>query len=316
MALSGAYASALGNLRDTVKWIVAAFTGAGAIIFSGLAVTNISQLTESGNWVFPVVLAAVPLFAAVWVIVAALRVITVTPPPVRGLFPRYWQLVKGDAEDLPEQRASLGEELPTAVAVYGSLENFDVRLVQALGTVRRTEKMLDGTVDRQVDHEAALALVDGLLPTVQDALDCTTYVLTKQKYKTATWQILAAIAVAAAGLVASGIVSGNLVRMQQVEKATAAKAAPPVPVSFRVPTAVSVVFTSRPPANAGGPHACRLWSGIQALAVGGTFVRPLLLFPGYRAADARSHGVMQSPPHCDEPWLWSTEPDQVLLVPR
>jgi hypothetical protein len=316
MALSGAYASALGNLRDTVKWITAAFTGAGAIIFSGLAVTNIAQLTERGHWILPVALAAVPLLAAACVIVAALQVITVTPPPPHDLFPGYWQALTGDAQSPPQPQVSLGQELPTAVAVYGSLQNFDARLVVALDTVRRSERLLDGTAERQVDHEAALALVDGLQPTVQDALDCAAYVTARQKYKTAVWQILAAAAVAVAGLLASGIVSGYLVRTQQVEKATVAKAAPPVPVSFRVPTAVSVLFTSGLPTHSGGPHACPLWNGISALAVGGTFVHPLLLFSGYSAADARSNGVTKSSRQCHKPWLWSTKPGQVLLVPK
>ena len=316
MAASGAYASALGNLRDTVKWIIAAFTSAAAIIFSGLAVTNISKLAESGQWLLPVVLAAVPLLATVGVVLAALQVINVTPPSVGNLFPSYWESLGAPAAKSAQRPAALADELPNAIAVYGTAKEFDDRLVNALAHTRRMKNLLDGSSERQAAYEAALALLDGLQSTVKDALDCAAYVRARQRYRTAMWQILGAVTVAVAGLVASGVVSGNLIRTQQADNASSAKTASPAPASFRGPTSVSVWFPSKPPATAGGPHTCPLWNGIPAMAVGGTFSRPLLLFPGYTTADARRNGIVRPPGQCNVPWLWSTKSGQVLVVPR
>jgi hypothetical protein len=315
MALSGTYASALGELRDTVKWIAVSFTGAGAIIFSGLAVTNIANLTERGHWIAPVALATVPLVASAVVIWVALQVMTATPPPTHELFPRYWEELTGEHPALLSPPMSLGQELPTALAVYGSLAKFDDRLVAALKAVRTSETRLDNTSERQADYTTALATVDALQSTVQDTIDCATYVKTRKKYRTAVYQIAAAGAVAVVGLLASGITSGNLVRSQQIQNANRATTAAPAPVSFRVPTNVSVRFGSRIPIIAGGPNRCPLWNGISALAVGGTYLHPLLLFSGYSDADARAHGVAHAPQGCDDPWLWSTKPGQTVLVP-
>jgi hypothetical protein len=178
MAATGAYASALGNLRDTVKWIVAAFTSAGAIIFSGLAVTNISALATSGQWPLPVALAAVPMIAAVVVIVAALQVINVTFRPVREYFPQYWRALTGITGP-PADPTALGDELPNAVAVYGTVAEFDDRVAEAFTKARRAEDRLNenDTDARRADHSAALDLLDNLQTTVKDTLDCAAYVV-------------------------------------------------------------------------------------------------------------------------------------------
>lgn len=49
MPTLGSYASGLGDLRDMVKWIMVAFTGVGAIAFSGLTITPISTPPRTSN---------------------------------------------------------------------------------------------------------------------------------------------------------------------------------------------------------------------------------------------------------------------------
>lgn len=318
MAATGAYASALQNLRDNVKWTVAAFTGAGAIIFSGLSVTNISRLAENQAWVLPVLLAALPLLAAIVAIVFGHRVMAVAPPPVKDLLPKYWHELKGTGLKAPSISDALAAQLPAAVAVYGSLDDFDTRLVQAGQRVKSTRAALQNTntPENRADYAQALMVLDGLQPTVEDVFACATYVDALKRYKLGSAVTLGAVLLALGGLIASGVASGQRVSAQEKAKAAAASAAPPTPLAFRDPTPVAVYFDpdSPPPAAAGGARHCPVWSGMNAEAVGGSFVRPLVLFPGYAKADARTS--LPVPDRCDEPWLWSAEAGQVRVRPR
>jgi hypothetical protein len=316
LAALGAYASALGDLRDTVKWIMAAFTGSSAIVFSGLAVTNISSLAQKGQWILPVALAAIPLVAAVGAIVMALRVINAKSPSVGSIFPDYWSALGGTVGSTTSNSAELEAELPNAIGVYGTTSAFDLRLVDAVGQVKRARDLLDGSVARQDGYDQALATVDGLQPTVKDALDCAAYVTAKRQFRVFSGSVLVATCIALAGLIASGVVTGHLQHSQQEAASEAAKVAPPVPVVFHTPTPVQVWLTSRPPAAAGGSYACPLWNGMTALAVGGTVSRPVLLFPGYSISAARRHGIRSAPLKCADPWLWSTRAGEVLVEPR
>jgi hypothetical protein len=87
-------------------------------------------------------------------------------------------------------------------------------------------------------------------------------------------------------------------------------------VSFTQPTPVQVWLTLRQPVKAGGRHDCPLWNGMSAIAVGGTPGEPVLLFPGYTNAAARSHGISSPPAGCTAPWLWTTNAGEVLVVPQ
>jgi hypothetical protein len=311
MAASGAYASALGGLRDTVKWIMAAFTGVGAIVFSGLTITNISTLAEAGQWLIPVALAAIPLLAAVWATIEALRVINATPAAIGALFPHYWASLGGTAVDAVPDTKELKAELPNAIGAYGTPETFDRTLKEAYGQVEWARQLLAAAADddsRRDGFTKAVAHLDGLQATVKETLDCVAYVEGRRQFRTFAWRTLIAAVIALAGLVASGVVTGDLL--------VASAQATPAPTAFTSPTPVQVWLSESPPATAGGPHGCPLWNGMSALAVGGTVSRPVLLFPGYSSSVARSHGITSAAPQCADPWLWSTVSGEVLVEPR
>jgi hypothetical protein len=308
MAASGAYASALSDLRDIVKWIMAAFTGVGAIVFSGLTITNISTLAQAGQWLIPVALAAIPLLAAVWGTVEALRVINATPAPIGSLYPEYWGSLGGDAVSSVSDTPELTAELPNAIGAYGTRTTFDDTLKKAHAQVKQARELLAGgnSLPSQERYAKAVAHLDDLQATVKETLDCVAYVRARRQFRTFTWHTLIAAVVALAGLVASGVVTGDML----------AASAQATPVAFTSPTQVQVWLSGTQPAVAGGPHGCRLWDGMPALAVGGTVSRPVLLFPGYSSSVARSHGITSAAPQCADPWLWSTASGEVLVEPR
>jgi hypothetical protein len=320
MAAAGGYASALGNLRDSVKWIIGAFATGSAIMFSGLTVNSISTLADSGQWQLPVGLAAVPVVAAIAAVIAALRVISVTPQSPGTLFPKYWAEVGGTAPRAvnkywantsgtgPRPTVDLGrlaDELPNVLGAYRTREAFDERLVDALDEKKTAFDRLNGTSERQADFDGTAARLDDLQSTLKDALDCEAYLEGRRRYRVTGWIILAALLVAVGSAVASGIVTGDKER-----------SAPPQAASFSAPVPVAVWFSGRPPQAADGPRGCPVWSGMPAYVVGGTESRPLVLFPGYAASDARSHGIQASVAQCARPWLWPAGTGQVLVVPR
>ena len=313
MGGSGGYASALGDLRDTAKWIMAAFTGVGAIVFSGLTITNIATLAQNGQWLEPVVLALIPLAAAAFAVAMSMRVINVTAPPVGSLFPSYWEKIGGKAQKPIE---STPAELPDALGIYGSTQEFDDRLVEAYGQVILYRARNDADdPHRQADYDRARSVMDSLQATVKDALNCVAYAQARQAFHAFAWGVMAAAVVALGGLIASGVVTGDLQHDKQTASARAAAAAVPAPVSFDTSTPVRVWLTSRPPPAAGGPASCPLWDGMPAEAIGGTPDRPILLFPGYTASAARDHGIRSAPSRCADPWQWTTKPGEVLVVP-
>ena len=315
MAASGAYASALGDLRDTVKWIMAAFTGAGAIVFSGLTITNIATLAQNGQWLGPVFLALIPLAAAAFAVVMSMRVINVTAPPVGSIFPGYWKAIGGDAQPPIVMTPELTAELPNAIGIYGKAKDFDSRLVEANEKLTDARARIDNTEERLADLKDAHSVIDGLQSTVKDVLDCASYIQAKRAFSAFTCWVMIAAGVALSGLIASGVVTGDLQHDKQTASARAAAAAAPAPVSFDSPTPVQVWLTSRPPPGSGGPASCPLWDGMPAEAIGGTPDQPVLLFPGYTQSAARGHGIRSAPSRCADPWQWTTKPGEVLVVP-
>jgi hypothetical protein len=317
MAASGVYASALGDLRDTAKWIMAAFTGVGAIVFSGLTITNIATLAQNGQWLEPVILALIPLAAAAFAVVMSMRVINVTAPPVGSIFPRYWAAIGGDAQQAIVMTAELAAELPNAIGIYGTAGDFDSRLVEAHDKLTDADARArdDDSEQRQADLNHAHSVIDGLQSTVKDALDCAAYTQARRAFRAFTYWVMIAAGVALGGLIASGVVTGDLQHDKQTASARAAAAAAPAPVSFDSPTPVRVWLTSRPPPGSGGSASCPLWDGMPAEAIGGTPDQPVLLFPGYTQSAARDHGIRSAPSRCADPWQWTTKPGEVLVVP-
>jgi hypothetical protein len=316
MAASGAYASALGDLRDTAKWIMAAFAGSGAIVFSGLTITNIATLAQNGQWLEPVLLALIPLGAAAFAAVMSMRVINVTTPPVGSIFPLYWAKIGGEPQEAIES-TRLPAELPNAIGIYGSASAFDIGLAEAYDEVSDTRALnkADPGSERQSAYDQAQSRYNGLQSVVKDALDCVAYTQARRAFRTFTRWVMVAAAVALGGLIASGVVTGYLQHDKQTASALAAALAAPAPVSFGSPTPVQVWLTSRPPAASGGPASCPVWDGMPAEAIGGTPDRPVLLFPGYTPSAARDHGVRSASPRCADPWQWTTKPGEVLVIP-
>lgn len=305
MAALGGYASALGNLRDTVKWIIAAFATGSAIMFSGLTVNGISALAENGQWLLPVGLAAVPVAATIGAVIATLRVISVTPQSPGALFPKYWAKIGGTVPSAVRNLSGLTDELPGALGAYRTKEDFDDRLVSAFEAKKTAADRLNGTPERQADYDNALARLDELQATLKDALDCEAYLEGRRRYHATGRIILAALLAAVGSAVASGIVTGYQERTE-----------PPEAASFSSPVPVAVWFVGHPPKSAGGQRSCPVWSGIPAYLVGGSESHPLVLFPGYTASDARSHGIPGLVAECAQPWLWSAGTGQALVVPR
>jgi hypothetical protein len=92
-----AFASQAATLRDNAKWIVAAFTGSGTILFSALSVANLSKVAEGQAWILPVALAAIPLLAAGWAVWRANLVLSAPTPALAELFPEFYALRSGMA---------------------------------------------------------------------------------------------------------------------------------------------------------------------------------------------------------------------------
>ena len=84
MSDRGGFVSQAATLRDSMKWLVATFTGAGAILFSALSIVNVTKVAEGGAWLLPVGLAAIPLLAAVWAVGKANSVLNAPMPALGG----------------------------------------------------------------------------------------------------------------------------------------------------------------------------------------------------------------------------------------
>jgi len=292
-------------LRDTVKWIMAAFTTGSAIMFSGLTVNSISALAQSGRWQLPLALAAVPLVAAIGAVIASVRVIIVTPRSPGSLFPEYWKKVTGTEPGAVRSPSGLTDELPAVLGAYGTTDDFEKRLVSAWDAKEAAASRLDETPERRADYDKAVARLDVLQQTLKEALDCEAYLEGKRRYRMAWKVVVAALLVAVGSAAASGIVAGDRERD-----------APPAAASFSAPVPVTVWFTGNPPPAAGGAGACPVWNGMPAYLMGGSEARPLLLFPGYAASYARGHGTQGSVTQCSRPWLWPAATGEVLVVPR
>src|SRR6266702_119408 len=90
MSYSGVFAAREATLRDTLKWLVASFTGAGALLFSGLSVASITLLATQNAWLIPVTLAALPIVSAAACVWIAHWVLNAQPPQPSELFPQFW----------------------------------------------------------------------------------------------------------------------------------------------------------------------------------------------------------------------------------
>jgi hypothetical protein len=317
----GGFVSQAAALRDSVRWIVATFTGAGAILFSALSVANVTKLAESGAWVLPVALAAIPLAAAVLAVVKANSVLNAPMPAASDLFPQFYSRGTGMTPSQSPDRQSLVESiqrsLPTGIAVYGTLAAFDDRLVRAHKAVERAQSLLDKSPERRQDLENAWSRLDELQDSVREILDCAKYVQTRDRYQKALPAILVAAVLAVLGTISSGIVSG-IAAQDRARRVAAANAQKPKSVVFDRVTPVRVYFSGRSVReSAGGPKKCPLWNGVYAWAIGGDFDRPSILFAGYDANDPSRRRLRKAEiGRCSSPRTWAGESGDVTLVPR
>lgn len=307
-------------MRDNAKWIVAAFTGSGTILFSALSVANLSKVAEGQAWILPVALAAIPLLAAGWAVWRANLVLSAPTPALAELFPGFYALRSGMVGSPPSTSliARINELLPTAVAVYGSLAAFDDRLVTAHKAVEEARSSMDRSRERRQGLEEAWTQLDQLQEGVQEILDCGRYVWTQERYQRALPHFLAAAVLALLGIIASGVVTGTEAR-DRVQDSQAAGRQRPRAIGFDGATPVQVYFQKKAMMkDADGPNDCRLWDGIYAWAVGGDYDRPLLLFAGYASDDpARGQLGKREIARCSTPWTWATTSGGgVILVPR
>src|SRR5436309_2523797 len=117
MTDSGNYAARATAIRETAKWLAAVFTGAGALLFSGLSFAKLNQASSVADWVIPVLLAAVPVAAAMVAVRGAAAVITHDAPDTQSLLPGLREGVAPAPADLRDKIEAL---LPATIATYGS----------------------------------------------------------------------------------------------------------------------------------------------------------------------------------------------------
>ena len=231
IADSGNYAARGTTIRETAKWIAAIFAGAGAVLFSGLSFANVAQATTTGDWLVPVVLAAIPVVAAAWAIREAAAVMTTDPPDTGALL---HGLGTGAAVD-EAARADVEALLPATVATYGSLDQFDERLRVAHAKVAQARSSYEEqrTADRRAGLESAYRELDELQEGVRDVVLAADYAAVKRRYIKAQLRLLAAAAIAVVGAAASGVVTGRGQHDDSVSVEVAA-------VPFHAPTRVRV----------------------------------------------------------------------------
>lgn len=93
-------------LRETAKWIAAGFTGARAILFSGLVYTNIQSQAAAPYWGVLLALSVLPVVAGAWALREAAQIATLDPPDVSPYCPslKRHALAKTQMSALPAIR--------------------------------------------------------------------------------------------------------------------------------------------------------------------------------------------------------------------
>jgi hypothetical protein len=296
MTDSGNFAARAGAIRETAKWIAAVFVGAGAVLFSGLSFANVAQATSSGQWFFPVMLATLPVLAAAWAVRETAAVITSEAPPIPSLLPSMGETKSAADESLRHEVQRLS---PPAVAVHGSMDEFETYLSLCR---ERTVKLRglyneQRTDDRRQEMEAAYRDLSDLQEAVRDIVICADYLTVKAKYSRARKVLLFAAGIAIFATAASGVLvgayNGGAEGIGDVGAAT-----------IRDPKWVTVYRLN----ETNGSTPCPVMTGDKALALGGDYLKPILLL---------FHVSTGSPPdpHCSGAWAWRPEAGEVAVVP-
>ncbi|WP_306212896.1 hypothetical protein [Actinoplanes sp. RD1] len=306
MSDPGTHAARSTALRETAKWIAVAFTGAGAVLFSGLSFTNTSSTAVREGWKLPLLLAALPLLAAAWALRSAARVVTVQGPSVERLLPFFAKsLVAGSPEPLPEKdRRDLERLLPDIATTYGGgVVRFDERLVAAHQQLAAAEEKYSSAMSeaRRADRDSAATEYERLKAGIPQVVQAAELLAVQQAYRRSRWHL------AGAGLVAVAAVAGSGVLAAKAQPA--GKQDGVVAATVQQPAAVKVFLAAGAQQRLVGPGRCPVRTGSDAVALGGTYTRPLLLIQP--AADAAAS--LAGP--CRVPWIWETAAGDVTIVP-
>lgn len=291
MTDSGDYAARAAAIRETSKWIAAVFAAAGAVLFSGLSFTNVEKAASTQDWELPVVLAAVPVLAAIWAIWAAVTVILQAAPPTHELLP---SLGAAGGEVAPE-RSQVERLLPATVAVYGGLDGFEAHLTLVRDEVDNAKKALaiDNVLDRRAAVSAKLQQLAELQDGVRDIVLCAAYLRVQARYIIARRIFVGAALVAVVASAGSGVAAASAERAKSVEPATTKVA------QFLLPQRVQVYLS-----DGGRRRHASLPCGSEGrrvVAIGGDYRRPVLVFsPGAG---------------CAKPVTWEPGANDALLVP-
>lgn len=297
-------AAALLNLRDTVKWMIAAASAVAAVLVAGLQVKHLGDLTGSS----PLRLAAaagsalVALLLALALVAAAVRVLAAPRMSVRDLSARELKAGVPALQIRLEPVAdkliqSLLERRTYLLGRHESINEFYREYVAILGArqqLSRGEAVHFG--GRQFDpgsREDHAALAARALQAQRDAerLESAAQLsLAEMRFQRLADRLsLGGVVFAAAILAFAWLTSTN--------QASAAITRP-----------VSVLVYIRDAAQAGLPRGCRA-SELQGTAVGGTFLQPnVITHPAPGCAStliSRGAGVVVIPePACPVRLTW------------
>nr|WP_296064984.1 hypothetical protein [uncultured Actinoplanes sp.] len=299
-------------LRETAKWIAAAFTGSGAILFSGLSFTNTSKVAIGDGWLKPILLAALPLVAAAWAIGCATRVVSARDVAIGRLLPLFAKARLGvDATPAgPDEIGDIERMLPGVTTRYGGIARLDQRLVDEYGNLQEAERRAHAqdNAQRATELADATSRFEAVQAGVPELLQAAEFRTVKRRFGIALVQFGLAALVAIVGVAASGVSAATADRPAKGSEPPTAAIVDPTPV---------VVILSDGAATRDVEH-CTVRAGSTAVAIGGTFTRPVLVMNPPQTALATSSPsspTTAGPGRCAGSWTWTTEAGQVTAVP-
>jgi hypothetical protein len=272
-ATSGSVAAVLVNLRDTVKWMIAAASAVAAVLVAGLQIKDVNSLAgeSTGRLVGALAAALLALLLVLLVIVGAVRVLATPRLSVRDLSAREVKAVGNPLvvrlepvsdeliQSLRERRTYLLGQHQSIFAFYNNY----VAVADALAKLRQGNAVqFDGrNFDPQNDQDGA-ALAALVLQAERDAErleDAAQLIETEIRFKRLSDRL---------------IVGGVLFAIAVLAFAWLAGTKPTDDALVTKPSLVQIYIKNAAAAGlAPGCHA----SELRAIALGGTFVHPTLV---------------------------------------
>jgi hypothetical protein len=322
VASSGTFAARSAALRDTAKWIAAAFSGAGAaVLFSGLAFTNTTRTALVDGWLLATVLATLPLLAAAAAVASAVRVVNSQARPVEQLVPRFAKAQLGiDGKALKAtERATIMSMVPDVTTRYGDIDVLDQQLITAYDDMRAARSAYaKGRTPAQRENLAdATQRFEVLQSGLSELVEASEYVRVRRRHRQALSLMLPAALVAVAAVAAAGVQTGRAERSAATQRDAGQSA------TVQRPVAVILAFEGGAATLEALPLHCIVGNGTRAVAIGGTYTRPVLVMnPPSASASASASAAVPSapsapggPPTCATTWIWRPEPGRLTAVP-